>query len=149
MSPRTFALGSGLLYLALGAVSLHPAFSMRPYDLPPLHLDVSYGLLFGFFAQNVLNKIALLAFGVAGLLVAFSGPESRKRSIVYARAVAIVMGVAAGLGLHPTTSTVFGYCPLWGYQAAFHAVNALLASYVVLSLAIAPPPRGSMHSLAH
>lgn len=39
------------------------------------------------------------------------------------------MGGAAALGVIPATKTGFGYWPLWGNEAAFHALNAAVGGY--------------------
>lgn len=125
---RKFALITGALYIVLGVASLIPSLSTTS-GLPPLHLEVSYGLFLGLFAQNIINKVAIIAFGVAGLLAYFSSNRSVQHSRLYARAVFVVMGLAALLGAVPSTSTFFGYWPLWGYEALLHGANALLGGY--------------------
>ncbi len=129
MHPRWFALVTGVMYLTLGITAFVPWFSTYPPELPPLRLEVSYGMFMGLFAQNIVNKVAIIAFGIAGLLAYSARNHSEWRSIVYARTVAIVMGAAAILGLIPATSTFFGYWPLFGAEAYLHGVNALAGVY--------------------
>jgi hypothetical protein len=126
MPARKFALISGIAYLALGLASLLPALSTTSADLPRLHLETSYGLFLGLFAQNIVNKIAILLFGAAGIAAYVSDGEGQRRSILYSRAVFFVMGAAAILGAIPATSTFFGYWPLFGNEALLHGANALL-----------------------
>ncbi len=128
---RRYALVVGVIYVVVALISLLPAFSTRPADFPPLRLDVSYGLFLGLFAQNIVNKLALLAFGVAGIAVATTGTrdQAEERSVLYARAVFAIMGLAAILGFSPATWTFFGLWPLWGNEVLLHAANALLGAY--------------------
>lgn len=128
MIAKRFALAFGSLYLLIGVASFIPALSIA-YGLPRLNLEVSYGLFLGLFPQNIINKVAILVFGVAGLLAARSTFDSEWKSTVWARTVFVVMGTAAVLGIYPPTSTFFGYWPLWGYEAILHGVNALIAGY--------------------
>lgn len=129
MHPRWFALVTGVMYLTLGITALVPWFSTYPPTLPPLRLEASYGLFMGLFAQNIVNKLAIIAFGIAGLVAYGSKAHSEWRSIVYARAVAVVMGIAAILGLIPATNTFFGLWPLFGAEAYLHGINALAGAY--------------------
>ena len=131
MAARKYAFVSGVAYVVLAVWALIPAFSTHPAWLPPMKLDVSYGLFLNEFVQNIVNKLALLLFGVAGIVVARTGtPEAAERhSIIYARTVCIVMAGAALLGFIVPTSKFFGVCPLWCAEAIFHAANALIAAY--------------------
>lgn len=147
-SPRRFALISGVVYVALGILSLIPALSTMPPEYPRLHLETSYGAFFGLFAQNIVNKLAILAFGAAGLAAYRS--KSDKTPVLYARAVTIVMGAAAILGVIPATDTFFGYWPLFGNEAMFHAVNAFIAAYFgFVAVAHDEEYRFSRPSLSH
>ncbi len=126
MNAKRFALISGLLYVVIGLLSFLPSLSTLPTTLPRLRLEASYGLFLGVFPQNVINKVALTAFGLAGLIAYQSGI---RHSLTYARAVFLVMGLAAVLGAFPLTNTFFGFWPLWGYEALLHGANALLGGY--------------------
>lgn len=126
MAVRKYALISGILYVALGIASLVPALSTMPAEYPRMRLDVSYGAFLGLFPQNIVNKIAILVFGVAGIAASRSRRDSA--SVAYARAVAVVMGAAAVLGVIPATQTFFGLWPLWGNEAVLHGANALIGA---------------------
>jgi hypothetical protein len=71
MHPRQFALIAGIILLAMGVTSFIPALN-SPAELPPLQLQTSYGLYLGLFPLNILNKLALVFFGVGGLMAYFS-----------------------------------------------------------------------------
>lgn len=122
---KTYARVTGVAYIALGLLALIPALSQPPRRRPKMRLDVSYGHFLGLFPQNIVNKLAIIGFGVAGLLAARA-----ERERLYARSVFSVMGLASILGLIPATATLFGYWPLWGPEAALHGANALLGGYV-------------------
>ncbi len=134
MDPRKFALYGGIVMLAMGAVSLIPNFVGSQSSLPLLNLDTSYGLFMGYFPMNIMNKMALIIFGVAGILVSGLKFNALPRSILYSRVVFVVMGLAALLGLINETSTGFGYWPLFGGEAFAHGVFAILGAYYGFAL---------------
>lgn len=136
MHPRNFALWGGLIMLVLGVLALIPGLSSYPVTLPPLVLEASYGLFLGVFAMNVLNKLALIILGVAGLVAAFAKNTSLPASISYSRWVFAIMGVLAILGLFPGTNTLGGYWPLFGHEVWFHALIALVGAYFGFALSM-------------
>ncbi|HVK61975.1 MAG TPA: DUF4383 domain-containing protein [Bdellovibrionales bacterium] len=125
MSSRAFAFWGGIVMLVMGALSMIPALSAHPPWLPPLRFDVSYGLFLNIFPLNILNKLALLGFGLAGVITS----NSITGSIRYSRIVFLVMGALAILGLFPATNTLFGLMPLYGPEVLTHAIFALLGAY--------------------
>jgi hypothetical protein len=131
MHPRQFALISGIFMLLFGVAALLPSLSTAPADagLPILNLETSYGHFLGFFPMNIINKLVLIAFGVAGIYCANLPNTSLPASIKFSRWVFAVMGVAAILGLLPATNTLNGYWPLFGGEVVMHAVLALLGGY--------------------
>jgi hypothetical protein len=125
-----FALYGGIAMLLMGFLALIPALSVVPYEgLPVLRIDYSYGMFLGFFPMNILNKIALMAFGVAGILVSREAARSYESSVLYSRAVFFVMGALAILGMFPLTNTLFGFWPLYGGEIFAHAIFAILGAY--------------------
>src|SRR3989449_315214 len=89
MRVETFALFSGIAYLATGLLGLVPAALMpAPADAPPIHITLFHGYLLGLFAVNVLHSAVHFAIGVWGI-VAERGMTSPK---VYARSLAILYG---------------------------------------------------------
>lgn len=129
MFPRRFALIGGIVMLAMGLMALVPQFVGSAEGLPLLKLDTSYGMFLNLFPMNILNKAALIIFGLAGIIAAYRPATSLPASIAYSRWVLYVMGSAAILGLIPATSTLFGYWPLFGNEIAVHAFFAILGAY--------------------
>ncbi len=127
MNPRGFARYGGIVMLVLGLLSL--AMPGSAETLPLLKLNTSYGDFLGFLPMNIINKVALLVFGVAGIYVSRLPGNSLPRSILWSRVVFVVMGVAAILGIIPQTRTFFGYWPLFGGDALAHAVFAVMGGY--------------------
>jgi Domain of unknown function (DUF4383) len=134
MDPRKFALFGGIVMLVMGGVSLIPSLVGPQVGVPLLNLDVSYGLFMGYFPMNIVNKLALIAFGLAGIIVSSLKFTALPRSILYSRIVFFVMGAAAVLGSIPQTSTFYGYWPLFGGEVLAHAVFAVLGAYFGFAL---------------
>jgi hypothetical protein len=130
MHPRIFALIGGIVMLAMGILALIPAFAgQRTADLPPLVLDTSYGLFLGIFPMNIVNKLALILFGAAGIAAANAPTTSLPASIRFSRWVFGVMGVLTILGLFTQTNTLYGYWPLFGAEVWTHGIFAALGAY--------------------
>ena len=146
MDPRKFALYGGSVMLLIGVLSLIPALAGPTDGLPALNLDTSYGTFLGMFPMNILNKLVLIGFGIAGIAAANSKFTSLPMSILFSRAVLFVMGAAAILGLIPDTSTLNGYWPLFGGEIWAHAIFAALGGYFGYALTSRVPkvaPRGN------
>lgn len=129
MRPTQFALYGGIVMLVLGVLALFMPLSGYPPFTPDLVVTDSYGMFLGIFAMNILNKLALIAFGIAGILVSRSQTRALPLSIGYARVVCVVMGLAAILGLIPSTNTLGGYWPLFGANVLEHGIFALFGGY--------------------
>lgn len=128
MNTRKFALIGGSVMLFMGIFALAPPLSTIPDWLPALKLELSYGLFLNLFPMNIVNKLALISFGIAGIIV--SQPKhSVQTSIYYSRTVFFVMGIAALLGLYRPLNTFFGYWPLFGAEIWSHAIFAVLGAY--------------------
>ena len=126
MRTATFSLIIGIAFLAAGVLGLIPAaLEPPPPDAPPTRLAVLYGYLIGLFPVNILHTAVHLAIGVWGL-AAWRGATDPKR---YARSLAILYGVLAGMGLIPGLNTVFGLIPLDSHDVWLHAGTAALAAY--------------------
>lgn len=126
MKTSSFALIFGLAYLVVGLLGLIPAMLMPPpIDAPPTTFAVLYGYLLGLFPVNIVHTLMNLAIGVWGLM-AWSG---RASSVGYARALAVLYGVLAVMGLLPMTNTVFGLVPINGNDVWLHGVTAVIAGY--------------------
>lgn len=136
MDPRKFAMFGGILMLAMGAISLIPSMVGYSDTLPALQLNESYGLFLGYFPMNIVNKVALIVFGIAGIAAASMKFNALPRSILFSRVVFFVMGAGAILGLFPQTQTFFGYWPLFGSEVIVHAAFALLGGYFGYALSM-------------
>jgi hypothetical protein len=79
--------------------------------------------------MNVINKLVLVAFGVAGIAIGSNVKGNVINSIWYSRAVFLAMGLLAILGLIPATNTLNGYVPLYGADVVVHAVIAVIGLY--------------------
>jgi hypothetical protein len=134
MDPRKYALYGGIVMLAMGALALIPSLVGSQLGLPALYLDTSYGEFLGYFPMNIVNKVALIIFGAAGIGAASLKFNALPRSILWSKVVCVVMGIAAVLGLIPQTSTLFGYWPLFGGEIFAHAVFAILGGYFGFAL---------------
>ena len=135
MQPKKFARIGGTVMLILGLLALIPSLSSTiTDDLPALRLETSYGWFLGLFAMNIINKLALIAFGILGIAAASSTTRSLPMSINFSRLVFYVMGAGAILGLIPATQTFFGYWPLFGGEVLVHAIFAGLGAYAGYSL---------------
>lgn len=136
MSPKNFALFGGILMLVLGAVALIPSMVGPVEGLPALYLETSYGLFLGLFAMNIVNKVALIVFGLAGIAASSMRFNALPVSIWFSRAVFFVMGAGAILGMIPQTNTFFGYWPLFGYEVVLHGVFAVIGAYFGFALTL-------------
>ncbi len=146
MDPRKFALYGGAIMILMGVVSLIPALAGPTAGLPVLNLETSYGAFLNLLPMNIVNKIALIAFGVAGIGAANSKFRSLPMSIWFSRAVLFVFGALAILGLFPETNTLNGYWPLFGGEVVAHAIFAVIGGYFGYALSSRVPkvaPRGN------
>lgn len=126
MKTATFALVSGLGYLAAGLVGLVPATLMPPpLDAPPATFTLLYGYLLGLFPTNVVHTALHLAVGVWGI-AAWRGAAS---ATMYARALAVLFGALAALGLLPFFATLLGWMPIYGNDVWLHGLTAAIAAY--------------------
>jgi len=127
MKAPTFALIFGIAYLAAGLLGLIPAALVPPpADAPPTHFALMYGYLLGLFPVNIVHTGVHLAVGFWGL-AAWSG---RTSAVHYARALAVLFGVLAVMGMLPLLNTAFGLIPLHSHDIWLHAATALVAAYV-------------------
>ena len=126
MKTATFALIVGIAYFGAGLLGLIPAALMPPpADAPPTHFTMLYGYLLGLFPVNVLHSAVHLAIGAWGI-AAWRGMSAPR---VYARALAILYGGLAVLGMMPGMNTLFGVLPIHGHDVWLHAGSAAIAAY--------------------
>ena len=129
MSTRNFALIGGIVMLAMGTLALIPTLNSGMETLPALSVNNSYGLFLNLFPMNIFNKVALIVFGLAGMICYFVKENSTFYSLIYSKVVFWVFAVLAILGLFPQTHTLSGYWPLFGYEIFVHATFALIGGY--------------------
>jgi hypothetical protein len=134
MRSRRYALIGGSIMLIMGVLALIPTLSTLPSDLRPLNFQSGYGIFLGIFPMNILNKLTLIALGLAGVIAARSTTKALPASILWSKIVFLVMGIAAILGLVPATQTLGGYWPLYGMEVLLHGVFALLGGYFGFAL---------------
>lgn len=131
MNSKKFALYGGSIMVFLGVVSLIPGLEGSTAGLPALKVDTSYGLFLNMFPLNIFNKIALIAFGIEGIITGRS--KHTAYSLTYGSLVFFVMGALSLLGLFPQTNTLGGLWPLFGGEVIAHGLFAITAGLCVLS----------------
>ncbi len=125
MKARYFALVVGIAYLIIGILGFIPGLLSRPVSAPTLGLETGYGYLLGLFPVNLIHNLIHLSIGVWGIIVYRSLDGAR----LFARSLAIFLGLLAILGLIPIANTIFGLIPLFGHDIWLHALTALIAAY--------------------
>jgi hypothetical protein len=121
MSAPSFALIIGLLYSGLGLFAMLPSLVLPEADAAP-----AYGTLFGLFAvSGWLNAVHILV-GFWGL-VAWSGALG---AVGYARAMSVLLGLMAILGVVPGAGEFLRFLPLDGHNVWLHGASALAAAYI-------------------
>ena len=138
MRTATFALFLGIIYLSVGLLGLIPeALTPPPADAPPTQVRMLYGYLFGLFPVNVLHSAAHLVIGAWGIVAWRLHTGAR----AYARAVAILYGALAVIGVIPGWETLFGLAPIHGPDVWLHAGTGAIAAYFGWRAEIAPERR--------
>ena len=132
MRTATFALFAGIAYLSAGLLGFVPeALTPPPPDAPAMRVNNLHGYLFGLFPVNAPHSAVHAAIGIWGL-VAWQADHIGRRvrsPRVFARALAILYGVLALLGLFPGLNTLYGLLPIHGHDVWLHAGTALIAAY--------------------
>ena len=132
MRTATFALFIGIAYLSAGILGMIPAALMpAPADAPPTKVTLLYGYLLGLFPVNVLHSAVHLVIGVLGI-VAWQADRVWHRITspkMFARAVTILYGALAVIGLIPGMNTLFGVLPLHGHDVWLHLGTGAVAGY--------------------
>jgi hypothetical protein len=130
MHPKKFAGFGGAILLLVGLFAFVPGLSTYEFEkLPPLRIEASYGYFLNLLAMNVVNKLALMGLGIAGILSARAVYGSIVKSINYSRAICFLTGILAIMGLFPSTNSFFGLAPLWGNQVWFYTIVAVCGGY--------------------
>ena len=126
MSVRTFALIAGIAYLAAGILGFIPQLlSPPPANAPQVGITAFYGYLLGLFPVNFLHNLVHLAIGAWGIAASRAVGGAR----AYSKALAVIYGVLAVMGLIPALNTTFGLIPIHGHDVWLHAVTAAIAAY--------------------
>lgn len=126
MNTRYFALVLGIVYAAIGLLGFVPALlTPPPAGAPELGVTTGYGLFLGLFPVNVVHNVVHLGIGIWGVAAYSTFPAAR----VYARALAVIFGVLAIMGLFPVLRTVFGLVPIFGHDIWLHALTAIAGGY--------------------
>src|SRR5215203_3304265 len=109
MMTRRFALVVGIVYLVVGIAGFIPGL-VQGQDYPDLAIDTGSGALLGLFPVNVVHHLVHLLIGILGIAAYRAFDTAR----LYSRALAIVYGVLAVLGLIEAgnLNTLFGLVPL-------------------------------------
>jgi hypothetical protein len=124
MKTTRFALIAGVVYLVAGLLAFVPATLVPPPpDAPPTTFALFYGYFLGLFPVNALHSALHVVLGVWGIVAASREP----RAVRYARALTVVFGALAVIGLLPGARTLFGVMPIHGNDVWLHAVTALLS----------------------
>ncbi|HVL77275.1 MAG TPA: DUF4383 domain-containing protein [Noviherbaspirillum sp.] len=126
MNVMRFAFVIGLIYLIVGIAGFVPPLLQSPAPKDPgLAVEALHGRLLGLFPVNVLHTLVHLAIGAWGLFAA----RTAGAAIFYARALAVIYGLLAVMGLIPGLHTMFGLVPLHSHDVWLHAGTAMLAAY--------------------
>lgn len=134
MNSKKFALIGGSLMLLMGLFALIPGLTVYSKTLPVLTIDMSYGYFLNIFPMNIINKVALIVMGLAGIAASNMGFQENKKRIdrspvVWSRLVFYVMSTLTVLGSFERTNTFGGYWPLFGNEIWFHALCAIGGGY--------------------
>ncbi len=128
MNRRKFAFFAGVLMLVEGIFALAQGLSTFPEWLPVLQISQGYGVFLDLIPMNIVNKSVLIAFGIAGLVVA-QPRFSLEADVLYAKVLFYVMGLAAVLGMFHYTNTLFGIMPLMRGAVVEHLFLAAVGGY--------------------
>ena len=124
MTLVNFARTYGIAFLLIGLSGFVPGLS-PVHDHPGLAVDAGSRMAMGLFPVNVLHNIVHLAFGAWGLIASRSVGGAR----AYGKAVAIIYGLLAIMGLIPAANTTFGLVPIYGNDIWLHALLSAVAGY--------------------
>jgi len=124
---RYFALVIGIAFTFAGVGGFVPGLTQPPpADALPLHIHTSYGYLLGLFPVNILHNIFHFGVGLFGL----AAYRQYSSSLLFARFLAIALGILTLMGFVPGFNTTFGYFPLYGHAIWLHGIEAVVAFYL-------------------
>ncbi len=84
--------------------------------------------------MNIYNKLALILLGAAGIIASQRPTTALPSSIKWSRAVFVISGILAVLGIFNQTNTLNGYWPLFGANVWSSAIFSLLGAYFGFAL---------------
>lgn len=122
---QTFARIFGIVYVLVGLMGFVPGLVQPLIDTGNLAVEAGYGRLLGLFPVNVVHNLVHLVAGVWGIMAA----RSFAGSVGFSKAMTIIFGILAILGIIPATNTLFGLAPIYGIDVVLHALSAALAGY--------------------
>jgi hypothetical protein len=126
MKTSTFALLVGIVFLVGGLLGLVPAMlTPPPAETPPTTFTLLYGYLLGLFPMNIAHTALNLLIGAWGI-AAWRGVGN---PALFARALALLFGTLAVLGMMPPFNTLLGWVPIHGNDVWLHGITAALAAY--------------------
>lgn len=140
MKTRSFALLLGFVFIALGLAGFVPGLAYPEAGAnvaaeiagggnaaapAAVALGPGHDMLFGLFPVNAAHNLIHLLFGLAGLVAS----RSSRRSLGYARAVAIIFALLAVAGTIPAFQTGFDLIPIYAKDIWLHGLIALVAAY--------------------
>lgn len=127
MTARSFALFSGIFFIAIGILGFIPSFVNAPITQtdPPLIIDGGYGYLFGLFPTNWLHNLVHVAVGVWGL----TASRESKTALFYCQGFAILYSLIAVMGIVPGLGTTLGLMPIFGGNVLLNLTTAAIAAY--------------------
>jgi hypothetical protein len=114
----------GVIFVLVGALGFVPA-------------AVSDGMLLGLFPVNTVHNIVHLLLGLWGLMAAGTSIAA----VGYFKALTVIYGLLAILGLVPATQNLFGLAPIHGNDVWLHGVLAIAAAY----FGFGPPAKAPAH----
>ena len=134
MNSKKFAFIGGSFMLLMGLFALIPGLTVYSKTLPALSIDMNYGYFLNLFPMNIVNKVALIIMGIAGIAASNAGYQenkkiSNKAPVVWSRLVFYVMSLLTILGSFEQIKTFGGYWPLFGNGIWFHALCAISGGY--------------------
>jgi hypothetical protein len=126
MDIKKFTMIYGAFFILAGVAAFIPGVTVAPHMHDPnLAVDAGYGRFLGLLPVNVLHNLVHLALGLWALVAARDVAHAR----TYCKAVTIIYGALAILGLIPGVNTMFGLVPIFGHDVWFHLLVAAAAGY--------------------
>lgn len=123
-----FALIGGIFFLILGIMGFIPGFveKVAGGTLDSVgSYDNGFGFIFGVIPTNATHSIIRITAGLSGILASIALDSTR----VYCRAIAVLYGLFAIMGLFPYTNTTFGLAPIYGSDVLLHGLSAAIGFY--------------------